>query len=411
MKKTLVCCLLLSALASLWAEKPRRYVEFGVDADVGVANNYLGLFDVFNRERTIVIDFLRLAESGLQIGATAEAEAFLNINFSEKFGLGFFGGVEVAQYEDVSKELFKLLTATDAGSQNIESVMSAGASAFVNAGLRTSFKFGKLSLGFSPAAYVPLMYIPPPQVSAHVDTGSGVKAEANVDATVYMGLPPDTLFSLLSDNGFHLSSGDIWNTLEGWGLDTSFDAEYACNPRWDLGASVAHIPLYPARLRYGAQIRYNYPLDFDVDELLEDLLNGRFDLSLPELTDPVFYDNLAFRVFRPLRFDFYAAWKPFSTKLIVLKPDIGFSALTVHGYEADKMCFNAGLEAQLNLKRIFSLSLATGYREKIWRHGLGLMLNLRVLQIDLAVALQSPDFVGSFKIQGAQAAVGLRFGY
>jgi hypothetical protein len=75
------------------------------------------------------------------------------------------------------------------------------------------------------------------------------------------------------------------------------------------------------------------------------------------------------------------------------------------------MCFNAGLEAQLNLKRIFSLALGTGYREKIWRHSFGLMLNLRVIQLDLGVSLQSQDFVGSFRVQGAGAVVGLRFGF
>jgi hypothetical protein len=233
--------------------------------------------------------------------------------------------------------------------------------------------------------------------------------EADVDATVYTALPLDRFFE---GGGFQLGANEIWGALEGWGLDASFDTEYALNPRWDLGASVDNLPLYPAHLRYGAQFRFNYLLDFGIDKLLEDLISGNsIDLPPPDSLEPVFYDNLAFQVFRPLRFDFYAAWKPLSTNLIVLKPDLGFSALTIHGYEANKLCFNAGLEAQLNLKRVFSLILATGYREKIWHHGLGLTLNLRVFQIDLTAALQSPDFAGSFKIQGARAAVGLRFGF
>jgi hypothetical protein len=422
-KRIFFCCLFLSVLASLWAEKPRRYVEFGVDVDAGAANNFIKLSDVFNEEQTIVIDTAKLSELGLRLGVAAEAEGFFNINFGEKFGLGFFAGVELSLYTDIYKDLFQLISAADAGSEDLTATMSAGASAFADVGLRTIFKSGKLSFGFSPAAYVPLLYMPPPEVSARINTSSGIKVDAVVNAGVYTAVPLDKFLDVSSFSSSGGSGGgqtgdvsfgmnDIWGALEGWGLDASFDAEYACNPRWDLGASVGNLPLYPARLRYGAQFQTTYPLDFETDELLADLLAGNeIDLPPPDQMDITFSDDLAFQVFRPLRFDFYAAWKPFSTNLIVLRPNIGFSALTVYGYEGDKMCFNAGLEAQLNLKRVFSLALTTGYREKIWHHGLGLMLNLRVLQLDLGVALQSPDFAGSFRIQGAGVVVGLRLGF
>jgi hypothetical protein len=75
------------------------------------------------------------------------------------------------------------------------------------------------------------------------------------------------------------------------------------------------------------------------------------------------------------------------------------------------MCFNAGMEAQLNLKRIFSLALSSGCRERIWRRNVGIMLNLRVFQLDLGVSRQSRSFVDGFKLKGLGAAAGLRPGF
>jgi hypothetical protein len=429
MKKTLLCCLFAALLLPLYAEKPKRYVEFGLEVDAGAANNYLGLFDFFNKERTVVIEPSRLSDSGLLVNGAAESEVFLNINFGEKFGLGFFAGFDVTAYSGVSGDFFRLLAEGNANMRDFTGAMSAGASVFADAGLKTRFKFGKLSLDVSPAAYIPILYVPPPRMSYRLDTTEGLKADIHIQADGYMPISPNKFFdfSALSgsdDSGtmdeeslikdFQFSTDDLWHILEAWGLDLSLGAEYALNPQWDLGGSITSLPLYPATLRHGISYQFDYTMDlFGDQDLVEMIKDGEFEIASdsPEIPDPVVSDGLAFRVFRPLRFDFYAHYKPFSTSFIVLKPNIGFSALTVYGYEASEMCFNAGLEAQLNLKRIFSLSLASGYRERIWRHGLGLMLNLRVFQLDLGMSLQSQGFVESFGLKGLGVAVGVRTGF
>jgi hypothetical protein len=433
MKKTLLCCLLAAVLLPLYAEKPRRYVEFGVDVDAGAANNLLGFFDVFNKDRTIVIRPAELSDTGLRLNGAVASEVFLNINFGEKFGLGFFAGVDTALYTGISGEFFRFLAEGNVNMRDFTGDMSAGASAFVDAGLETRFRFGKLSLGVRPAVYVPVLYIPPPDLSYRLDTTEGVKAEVHLQVEGYAPLSLNDIFdfsaldgsgdsfggnSISSRNGlfknFSFSNNDIWHILEAWGLDLSLEAEYALNPQWDLGGSIASIPLYPGTLRHGVSYQLDYTMDLFGDrDLIEMIKSGDFDLGTPsgEASDPLVSDDLAFRVFRPLRFDFYAEYKPASTNLFVLRPDIGFSALTVYGYDVSGLCFNAGLEARLNLKRIFSLSLVSAYREKMWRHGFGLMLNLRVFQLDLGVSLQSQNFVDSFQIKGLNAAVGLRLGF
>jgi hypothetical protein len=416
MKKILLCCLLAGILLPLYAEKPKRYVEFGLDVDAGLANNYLGFFDIFNAERTIIIDPSELADLGYSANWAGEGEAFFNINFGEKFGLGVFAGFDTAMYSNLSKELFEFLANGNAGIRDFTTTMSAGGSSFVNAGLRTRFQFGDLSLTISPAAYVPIIYASSPRLSFHLDTSSGTKADISMAADVYTPLSLDKMVGLLDagapENSASFSENDIWHILESWGLDLSLDAEYALNPKWDLGGSVASIPLYPATLRHGVSYRFDYTLDILGGKSIIDLIkDGELEIDMPDMPGPVISGDLAFRAFRPLRFDFYVQYKPASSRLVVFKPNIGFSALTVYGYDAAGMCFNAGLEAQLNLKRIFSLSLSSGYRERIWRQGAAIMLNLRVFQLDVGVSLQSQDFVESFKLKGLRAAAGLRFGF
>jgi hypothetical protein len=427
MKKTLLVCLLAALLMPLHAEKPKRYVELGVDVDAAAANNFLGLTDIFNREGVVQVDLSRVPDSGFLVDAAGGAEVFLNVNVGEKFGLGFFGGLDFAFYGTLSQEIFKLLSQGNVDMRDFSSTMAVGASVFVDAGLKTRFKFGKLSLGFTPAVYIPLVYVPPPQVSYHLDTTEGVQADISLNANAYAPLSLEDLFDTFgfTDSGsgkngkdqsksaqFNLGPDEVMHILEAWGLDASLNAEYALNAKWDLGGAIDSIPLYPATLRHGLNYQFDYRLDpLGGKDLIEIIKDEDFDIEQPEMNDPVFYDDLAFRVFRPLRVDFYVLYRPFSTKLVVLKPRIGFSALTVYGYEADKMCFNAGLEAQLNLKRIFSVSLGTDYRERLWSHNLGLMLNLRVVELDLGVGLQSQDFAGSFRIEGARAFLGLRLGF
>jgi hypothetical protein len=484
MKKLLFFCLFLAAFTVLWAEKPKRYVEFGVDADFSMANNFFGISDIFNRDRAIVFDPARLSKSGLRLHSAASSEAFLNINFGEKFGLGLFFGLDAVMHSDVSKEFFRFMAEGNRNMREFTVSMSGGASIFADAGLKTTFRFGKLKLGFTPALYVPLLYMPPPDIRYYVDTRRGLKADISMDMSAYTPFPLDGFTDQFesSDSGssgsknsgsqnsgspmypppisgppysdagpyyagaqssgssgsktgsasstgnssknnstgskkkeseFSLKASDIMKSFNAWGLDLSVEAEYALNSRWDLGGSIASIPLRPSTLRYGIEYHIDTNMDFfgkngPFGNSDEDEDEGE-DEDFFEIDPPEARDDLAFRAFRPLRFDFYANYRPLDTQRIVLRPNIGFSALTVYGY--DKACFNAGLEARLNLKQVFSVSLGTGYREKIWRHDLNLMLNLRVFELDLGISLQSPDFVGSFRMQGVGASLGLRLGY
>jgi hypothetical protein len=190
------------------------------------------------------------------------------------------------------------------------------------------------------------------------------------------------------------------------GLDIGAEGEYALFPFLDLGLGITHIPLVPAILRHRMSQRMSYEAPFD--DMYGTFTGGNFELSEPKINTS-YVDDAFFPVLRPLRFEFFADIKPVKTELIVIRPDIGFSVLTVYGY--DTACFNAGLKGEINIFDIFRFYIGTGYREKIWANAFGFAMNLRFVEFDGEIRLQGPDFVTSLNPGGLGIALGFRVGY
>ncbi|MDR1277765.1 MAG: hypothetical protein LBK02_03355, partial [Treponema sp.] len=398
----------------LYGDIPPRYVELGLDLDMGAANNYIGLMDVFTPDRKITIDLdLLPVNSGFSLNVNAEAKPFfLNIQTRGKHevGFGLYVGVEAAVYSNLPGDVMSLLSKGNTGLSSFSGDIAAGASVFADVGLEAHARFGKLKIGLSPALYIPVVYAPKPSIRFMVDTGETIKGEAAIDASVYT---PVSLEDLLEDSpgssGFTL---DPWALLEARGFDFSLSAEYEVLPVLDAGGLVKHIPLMPAVLshRMNAYTAYSFNQGDDSKGIL-DMLDDDFDFDdmfTAEELEMSYSDDASLRVFRPMTFDFYVRYKPLSSNAVVLKPNIGFSVLTIY----EKAGFNFGLECELNWKNFVSLAVRTGYWERLWQHRVAIMLfNLRAFEVNVGVGLQSQDFVSSFKISGANVAVGIRLGF
>jgi hypothetical protein len=411
MKKILLFCVVLCLGFQLYGDIPPRYFEWGLDLDVGAANNYAGLTDVFNPQKEITVDLNLLpVDSGFSVDVNTKVKTFFNFQGRGKHEVGFgvSVGVEALAYANLPGAIMAFLSQGSAGDSSLSGDLAAGASVFADVTLDTRARFGKLKIGLSPAVYVPVMYAPKPSVRFTLDTGEAITGEASVDASVYT---PLSLENLLEDSPE--SSGsftiDPWAILEGRGFDFSLAAEYAVLPILDAGGLVSHIPLMPAVLTHklGATAAYHFnPGSKGILDMLDD--DFEFDeIFSAEDLEMGYFDDVSFPVFRPMTFDFYARYKPLSSDAIVLKPNIGFSVFTIYG----KPSFNFGLEGELNWKNFLSLTLRTGLWEHIWQHRAAIMFNFRVLELDVGLGLQSQDFAGSFQIQGANVVVGVRLGF
>jgi hypothetical protein len=372
-------------------------VEFGFDAAAGFANNLIGLNDVFNIRKTITINFDKISIADLLFSLQSDMNVFFNVHINS-LSFGLFAGYEASGFFWASEDLLRFIKQGNDRTRSFDGSIKMGASAFLDAGILASFPIKRLRITAKPAVFAPLIYMPPPELAYRLDaTGGSAKiALEAIDMNVY------SAFSL--ENGL---AGDINLSLP-LGADLSVEAIYTLLPKLDLGLDIAHIPLVPAALPYRMHIASNN-FDYDLDSIFGFMNGGGFELpDLPDMKTTYHRDDSKL-VFRPLRLDFFVEYRPVELDLFVIRPSIGLSALTVYGLET--VCFNAGVEGQINILQYFSLRLASAYREQIWRQSLSLMFNLRVIEINARFSLQGVDFLESFAARGLGISLGMRFGF
>ena len=236
-----------------------------------------------------------------------------------------------------------------------------------------------------PAVFTPLVFVPKSGINYHLDTGDGVTLTTSGEISIY---------SPLRENG------EIR-----YGVDLAAFGSFALFPFLDVGGSLTHIPVAPPTLRNRVRLTMD---EKTIGASGQDLINGEgFDDWDTDIDFTEEYDISSVRVFRPIRFDTYARFKPFSTETFVLTPNVGFTI----DINNDERFFNAGLELRLNLANIFIPYLASGLDEGLWKHRFGFAFNLRVFELDLEASLQSQGFRDSFQMKGFGFGLGIRFGW
>ena len=110
MKKTTIICFLSFIFISLSSGEINRYnrkIEFGVEAEGGFSNNYIKATDILVKD--LVIDIAKLADDlygkDFVVDFNVGAKAWLALNFSEKFRLNFFWGVDASGYSSISQNI------------------------------------------------------------------------------------------------------------------------------------------------------------------------------------------------------------------------------------------------------------------------------------------------------------------
>ena len=376
----------------------RQRFEFGSDYGGGLDNDLIGLRDFFRKD--IVIDLDKIADlvgdDGFNLNLGLGGNYFLNIkNIRIKEGtwdFGLFFGAEGSINFNMPQSFFALVSQGNIKQHTFKGLISASGGVYANAGLRTSAKYGNLRLGVKPVLFMPLIFIPRSGIEYYLDTEDNITLTAPGEITIY-----SPIIDAIEGRGFSPQ----------FGFDLSFESEYNLFPFLDVGGSLSKVPFAPANMQKRTQYKMT-GVEFG-PITGKDILNGdtieapNFD----EIDFKPFYDIAPHKVFRPMQFDVYARYKPFSTEILAIVPNIGFSVdiNDKQGY------FNGGLELQLNAMNLFYLHLGTGCTESIWKHRLGFALNLRAFEFGLEVMLRSQDFVGSFKAQGFGLNMGIRFGW
>jgi hypothetical protein len=398
MKKFFTLLLLAVLVTTLYGEIPPRVFEVGFDVEAGFANNIIGLTDIFwTPNQKILIDLDKLPKGAMGLDLLGSFKGVMNITVGD-YRFGSFTGMDTIAYGAVDG-LGELLAEGYSGDATID--ISSGASAFVYTSLWGDFGIPSLEgwkFYAAPAYYIPLIYTQTRDSDFHLRT---ITDENEKDILQFGGSFDTRVYTPFSMENASISPGAL---TQAGGLDISLGAEYSLASlvgfNLDVGSLISHIPLVPARLANQMTMLYSME-DMNLD-LLEAVLNG----NMPEMAanSESVYGDANFAAFRPLEFDFYALYRPFESDLITVKPLLGFSVLTVYGAG-----FNAGVSAALSAG-VGSMELSTQYRNRLWRHALDFVLDLRVFELDFGIGLQSQSFLKSFALGGLTVSLGFRLG-
>lgn len=416
MKRVVCLVALLYGLANLHAElhPPHRYVEVGVHVDAAVGNSWFSIPDFF--QETLVVDFAKMSRqlhNGLSVNFNVDAGAHLNINVGSIFRIGFFGGMNGTGQCNLSQGIIDFLAKGNAdGDHSIEAGVSVDSLVYAEAGVSFQSFIKRLGIHLSPAVFLPAVYIPHTEMTAQVTSSNGgSQVEARADAAVYSIIGMEQLQSAIDVN----SILDINNM----GFDISLGAEYALFPFLDIGASVTNIPIVPGKLRYRTTVTASF--EYDTNSLFDSLLGKdseneaegeaeKTDEELVTLPDTSEYLETPMAVRRPTLIGFAASYRPFGEWFnvrggldFVINSPFYVNFKLGAGFHLVKMSKLGG--------HLFNFTLDTGYQQRMWTQRLGLVLNLRAFELDIAVSSCSENFLKSFMGAGLGVGVGIRLGF
>jgi hypothetical protein len=280
-----------------------------------------------------------------------------------------------------------------------------GAAVFAETGFWVSARIIKgIKVAVRPSYFLPLAYITNSEVSYSLSTTDGeIKAGGSINASVYapLSIEPGGAFSI----------GNVGDMLGKGGGDLTLGVEYPLFNDLNLGASFTHIPIFPARLSDGYNLKTDFSYYQDIQSMLDDTpprsdMEEGFHYNEPSL-DP-FSDAAEQTVFRPFKVGFSALYRPFGVRLFSLKPQV---ALVFNGIYNTPVYVDFGGTAELNLGNIFIVDAGVNFEVRLWKNTLGLIFNMRALELDLNFSTQSQDFLKSFQAAGFRLDVGIRMGW
>jgi hypothetical protein len=415
MKRRILFLLLLTASVSLWAQTSRRNIEFGFDARWGFANNYLSAGQILRE--TITVDLTTMADDlgdGYSIFTGGGGDVFLNVR-GVNFGAGWFAGVDGSGYFKIPHSLIKLITRGNT-EDNYSGHFEIGAAAFAETGVWASARIIKnLNISIRPSYFLPLAYMVSKDASYSLDTypeAAGDYRAGDIHATGTLSAKMYTPFPIGDDGDIDAGNIDIGSLIGKGGADLTLGVEYPLFPNLILGATLTHIPLVPARLSDGYDINANFEYYENAQDMLEETDDGATGGREKGMT----YDEPSFdsffgserKIFRPFKLGVNALYRPFFVRFFALKPS---AALVFNGVYEAPVYLDFGGAAEINLRDIFIVDAGIHFEDLIWRHSLGLIFNMRAMELDLGISMQSQDLLKSFQVAGVRVDVGVRFGW
>jgi len=321
----------------------------------------------------------------------------------------------------ISKDFFDLLGNGNEIGEDIVTAVNVGMEMYMEVGTPIKFKIGKLGIKVVPSYFIPLVYMPNPDATITVSTDSSgnMKAVGTADFAIYsavdMGMLFDTNFNFLGTEALLANLSDNSNILDIFrlgGTDLNAEVEYPVFRSLDVGV-YTRVPVVPGRLSHVTTGTATYSATMSpVLNYLADSSSGLYSTDGPNFAGVSFGDD-TYLVNRPFKLGVEGAWRPFG-KWCTFRPLIGFGARNPFGEDFSWKTsvypeYNLGVD--MRFFYVLGLNFATSYYNEVFAQKAGLVLNMRVLELDVAVASTSSSFIKSWQLSGLQAVVSVKLGF
>ena len=381
---------------------PHRILEFGFDMDVGFANNFFNAKDLMKKE--LVIDLPKMADdvpdNGWLAGMLFTTNSYMNLNTRNNIHIGIHSGLETSGTINISKELFDYIGNGTALNEGLDVSGEMNGDLFLATGADVGFDIFGFHVEAKPSLFRPLMHAESDRFDVRYtnpEDGS-ISLKAGTSLSLYSALDLQPIV----DGDFSASDlKDVFSS--GWGFDLQLDVEHKIFDTLQ-GAAYMRIPMVPGTLGYSTDI--DFSVDWHADSFQE-LVQGDTDSPEKKTGDPV-YGTAKYYLHRPFRMGAQVAWRPFG-KWCTFDALLGMGVK--HPYIEPKAYCEYNLGMDIAFLYMVGLKLSSGYFNEVFRHQAGVMLNLRVFELNFGVSAQGSDFAASFKGAGVGAYLGVALGF
>lgn len=401
MKKIIACFFVLAAFASAAFSESigKRFFEVRTDIPVGVYNNAFAPGDFMIPE--VVIDFAKLRDDlgkdGMVVGFETKPTVAMNFNILGVH-VGFVSGVESYGNLNLGRDLFDFIA--DGNKLNEEISFSAGGffDTYVYESIDVKVETKKFTIGITPSIFTPVEHA---EVSnAKLSVLNDEEGTFNIDGKLNVLVQSAYADTTLNQNQYTSNISDLLNN---GGLDLGLSLKYPLFLGLKLNGFV-QVPLLPAKLKseMKAEGSISYKQNF-LDQSKSDtepLVNWNADMVAAPCVATI---N------RPLSVLAGVEWSVFK-EAIRLRGDVGMGAK--YPFSAKQVLYpQYKFSAFARAANVIGAEVSTEYTKQMFKHEAQLMINIRLMELDLGVSLYGSDFVSSLEGKGFGGFLTFCFGF
>lgn len=368
-------------------------IQFGVPVDF--SNNAISFDDIFKKELTL--DLAKIANEmpseGLNLIVDTKPYVALNLNIAF-IHIGMSAGVDVYEKMGISKDFFDFLGKGNEVGETLTFDFNNYTDLFAFCEADVGIDFSNFSIHVTPSLFVPIFS----------SSGSVAKVTFLNDEEGNINLNMNTNFGVYSNFDMYDENflSDLFSNGNGFDVGVSASLPFG---RKLVFSGKARIPIVPGSYQYKYSSYYEATTTMNLldSSLNSSETNGNIKDFSKEVLEEKIYIN------RPMKFNLYADYLLVGN---VLKLRAGggmgvFRPFLTDSFTYPEYYFSAGI----NLFDFIKASISTEYTSQIFKHQIALGINVRLIELDCGVSLQSTDFMKSFSNNGfgAYAIVSIGF--